>query len=878
MRKHLLAIAIAAAFAPDVTGGFGRVLKLADGDGPSRRVMSHAVELAEGVSRSWVTVTRTGSFTDPRYGRFDITSTMLSQMVRNFDAGVYGQEVFIDVDHKPGDGAAGKILALKVDNGRLRASVEWTEFGIAQVRGKGFRYLSAEFHEDFHDNEAGKAHGCTLLGAALTIRPVIKRLDPVTLAVAGDDDNSGPVFVHPGLVRQLTESLENLAMNRWLKFLAALKAAGKTLSDAQLAVLKAAFLNGAKALAEDADDTTFISDWVGVATQLADAGAGATVQLSVTNPITTAGTEDIAAEVTRILAERDTAAAQEVTSTATRREQFTTALAGATALSEATRTQLSEAATLINGNWTEDQVRALAEQQISIGERLESARQLSVLGFPAPAGTVVIATGGNNSSEIRTLSESIRVALAQTGPAQAGELRLCEETKLPPFVQRVLAQFDAENGHALHRELEARKLAGGPVSTGDMALPATVQREVIKEALSDLNLLPLIDAAVDPTTAATHTIPFETRDLTGVANDATVYEGQPISYAGVKQDSEYAYIEPTKLAINITNEAIHFSAGNPLINWDAYARTVASASRAVQEILHRRIANRLLRSSDSFAATAFTAAAATAGTITGNYKLAAGNWPLVRPRQIRDLRGNTVGAVQNPLVVNVAGAPIAAWNGTGTQSAGNYYLDNRQLYELGVVTVVTAAGVPVGSLTVTVSATRVTNVARVDLDVPGGTTYEKHLNKLLQAFGARKALLSQERYVQPNFALMAPTLADTIANAENFEASGSREDVAITSTGDLGRIKGIPTWGTNAPALDLGENRILLSQRGLLRYRISKAFTLGAPFEVVEPGTGRPVGKKQAYGEEFSTIHVPTPLTGYSTSILTYSATARTAL
>ena len=49
------------------------------------RVVSGAITLAEGAVRSWVTLTRTGSFTDPRYGRFEITAKMLSDMVRNFE-------------------------------------------------------------------------------------------------------------------------------------------------------------------------------------------------------------------------------------------------------------------------------------------------------------------------------------------------------------------------------------------------------------------------------------------------------------------------------------------------------------------------------------------------------------------------------------------------------------------------------------------------------------------------------------------------------------------------------------------------------------------------------------------------------------------------
>lgn len=873
-RALTLAILLALPLPPPLPA---RHIKLSAEDGDTRRVISNAVQLAEGSRRSWVTVTRTGSFTDPRYGRFEITTAMLSQMVRNFDAGVAGQEIFFDVDHKPGDGAAAKILSLKVDAGRLRAQVEWTDFGIEAVNHRGFRYLSAEFHENFIDNEGGKAHGCTLVGAGLTIRPVIKRLDPVTLAVSSDSDHSGPVFVHPGLARQLTESLENSTMNRWQKFIAALRAAGVTLSEGHLAALKVQFDAGARLLAEDADDGDFITQWVTTARALAEAGTGATVQLSITNPTQAADPQAIASEVTRVLAERDAAAATAATTLAARRQIYTDALAAATALSEPTRTQLSEAANLITDSWSEDSVRALATQQLAIGERLESARQLAAIGY-RPAGVVHVASV-DSSNQVRTLSDAIRVGLAQTGLAHVGNINTTEEDNLPPFVQRALAQYDAEHGVALHHEFEGyqRRLSGGPVNISDTHLPATYQREVIKQSLSDLNVLALVDAAVDPTTAATHTIPFEKRDLSGMVNEGTTYEGQPISYVGVAQDVEFAYIEPTKLALILSNEAIHFSSANPNIDWDAYARSVFSVSRTVQEVLHRRIGNRLLRSSDSFAAVDFTDAATTAGAISGNYKLT--QWPLVRPRQIRDLQGTAIGTAQNPLVVKVGGAAIQAFDGSGTQAAGNYFVDNRELYELGVVTVVDQAGAPKAGLVVTVSASRVTNLAKFDLDFDDTkTTKERHLNGLLQAVGNRKARLSEERYVNADCMLMAPTLADSISNASNFEAAGARADASITSTGDLGVIKGLPSWQTNAPKMDMGDSRILLSQRGLMRYRIAKAFALGAPFEVVHPTTGKPVGKKQAYGEEFSTLHVPTPLAGNSTSVLVFSSTARAAL
>ncbi len=176
------------------------------------------VSLGEGQKQSWVTITRTGSFTDPRYGRFEITREMLLAMVANFKAGTFGQSIFIDTNHKPQDGAAGEVKELTVEGSRLRALVEWTPLGVEAITKKRMIYLSAEYADNYTDNEEGKQHGPVLLGAALTVRPVIKRLDPVQLS---EQEGDGPILLHPELIKSLSQEAEE-AMK---KHLDALKAA-----------------------------------------------------------------------------------------------------------------------------------------------------------------------------------------------------------------------------------------------------------------------------------------------------------------------------------------------------------------------------------------------------------------------------------------------------------------------------------------------------------------------------------------------------------------------------------------------------------------------------------------------------------------------------
>jgi len=89
------------------------------------------------------------------YGWFDITSQMLLSMEDKFQANVVGLKLPLKFGHYGDKGAAGWIKALSADNGRLRALIEWTPAGIKAVREKEYRYLSAEYSENYKDNETG---------------------------------------------------------------------------------------------------------------------------------------------------------------------------------------------------------------------------------------------------------------------------------------------------------------------------------------------------------------------------------------------------------------------------------------------------------------------------------------------------------------------------------------------------------------------------------------------------------------------------------------------------------------------------------------------------------------------------------------------------
>lgn len=546
---------------------------------------------------------------------------------------------------------------------------------------------------------------------------------------------------------------------------------------------------------------------------------------------------------------------------------------GLKSLSDEQRAKLLTAESLIQPGWTAEQVTALAENQITLGDQLVINQQLAHMGWTG-RGSTRIQLGADHAP--KRLQDALDQRLKESPSYGNGQLRLTEEKKLKPGVRRILAMFDER--HAAQLDAEARRLAdGGPTTISNISVPAGFQRTVIREALSDLAILDVVQMLTDPTAQATTQIPYETRLPGDNLNDGIVYEGAEIPRASIEQRMETAYINAMKLSMKISNEVAHFSMAS-LIDWDAYGRNVESNSRVMRERVCRRIANELQRSADAYAATAVTGESLTT-LLDGSHSLIkTAHFPIVRPMQYRDLQGNVIGSELNPIAISINGTAISRYDGSGTQSAGTYW--SVENYNLGYIRLVDEAGDPVTptytSETTTVGYSYATNVVIFDLKLPASTALEDHLNGALRTIGARKAMLSTSRYILADFQLMSPTLNDMLTNARQFAAEAMRAGSNLTGVGDLATIKGIPAYGTNAPNIDLGDERIILGQRGTLSYVVAKPFMTGQPFEAV--GTnGLPTGQRVAYGEEYNAIHVPTPIRNRLTSIIMYDSDDRTA-
>jgi phage I-like protein len=131
-------------------------------------------------------ICRVGTFSDPRYGKFSITKKHFQEMIDNFNQKIRGIIPALDYNHEAENVAAGwfKKLYLKNEN-ELWADIEMTPKGSKVLSDKEFGYVSIEFDTNYVDNETNKKHGAVLLGAGLTNRPVVKRMQPVVALSEG---------------------------------------------------------------------------------------------------------------------------------------------------------------------------------------------------------------------------------------------------------------------------------------------------------------------------------------------------------------------------------------------------------------------------------------------------------------------------------------------------------------------------------------------------------------------------------------------------------------------------------------------------------------------------------------------------------------------
>lgn len=122
-----------------------------------------------------------GEFYDKRYGRVSITPAKVQQMADNFGK-CPAYEVPVKLGHSDGAKSPGKVIAVAAKPEGLEITMLVDGETAQAINDKQYRYMSAEYDEDYHDKKTGEKVGAVLLGAALVNQPAHPYVAPLKLA------------------------------------------------------------------------------------------------------------------------------------------------------------------------------------------------------------------------------------------------------------------------------------------------------------------------------------------------------------------------------------------------------------------------------------------------------------------------------------------------------------------------------------------------------------------------------------------------------------------------------------------------------------------------------------------------------------------------
>ena len=124
-----------------------------------------------------------GEFYDKRYGRISITPAKVQKMAENFGK-CPAYEVPVKLGHEQGAKSPGKVIAATAKPEGLEVTLLVDAETAQAINAKQYRYMSAEFDEDYQDKKTGEKVGAVLLGAALVNQPAHPYVAPLVLADA----------------------------------------------------------------------------------------------------------------------------------------------------------------------------------------------------------------------------------------------------------------------------------------------------------------------------------------------------------------------------------------------------------------------------------------------------------------------------------------------------------------------------------------------------------------------------------------------------------------------------------------------------------------------------------------------------------------------
>lgn len=133
----------------------------------------------------------------------------------------------------------------------------------------------------------------------------------------------------------------------------------------------------------------------------------------------------------------------------------------------------------------------------------------------------------------------------------------------------------------------------------------------------------------------------------------------------------------------------------------------------------------------------------------------------------------------------------------------------------------------------------------------GGLTFDKWLVTLERYIGIARTKVVN-RYYEPNAIVMSVSNSDMVGNSERFRADGQNGTADIDASGYVGRLKGLPVFQTT----ELNDSIIIVTNRELVQHRVFAPLQLKGPFPTYS-ATGKLISADQFYVEEFNGTDTP---------------------
>lgn len=134
----------------------------------------------------WVQAWSWNQWDHPKYGKVTVDKEFADELVSNFKANTYGQELPFDFEHglDPSKGlqASGWIRDMQIRNDGVYYLIEFTEDAANEIKAGKWKYISPAFMSKWRNDATGETFTNVPTGGGITNRPYFKGMLPLNFS------------------------------------------------------------------------------------------------------------------------------------------------------------------------------------------------------------------------------------------------------------------------------------------------------------------------------------------------------------------------------------------------------------------------------------------------------------------------------------------------------------------------------------------------------------------------------------------------------------------------------------------------------------------------------------------------------------------------